>query len=88
MVAGISTNAWSMNKVEKMAGAMGRPAETEAAHIFRVEAATKRRQADLARRVGPGLSLEQDRKTMLREAQELEAEAAGLEAHAKTLERT
>jgi hypothetical protein len=43
--------------------------------------------AAVARRVGPSLSLTSDRITMLQHAQELEAEAAGLEAQANALER-
>jgi hypothetical protein len=43
--------------------------------------------ADVARRVGPGLSITRDRDLMLRHAQELEAEAAGLEAQAASLEQ-
>ena len=54
---------------------------------LRAEARAKRQMADVARRVGPGLSITRDRDLMLRHAQELEAEAAGLEAQAASLER-
>ena len=43
--------------------------------------------ANLARRVGPGLSLVEDRM-MRQQAQELEAEAAEVEAQAEALDRS
>ena len=55
---------------------------------LRAQAESKRHLADLARRAGPGLSVEQDRIMMRRHAQELDAEAAGLEAQADALERS
>lgn len=54
---------------------------------LRAEARAKRRMADVARRVGPGLSSTRDRDLMLQHALELEAEAAGLEARAAVLQQ-
>jgi hypothetical protein len=58
---------------------------TRAAEL-RAQAAGNRRTAALARRVGPGLSIEQDRLMMQRHALELDAEASGLEVQADELE--
>jgi hypothetical protein len=55
---------------------------------LRAEARAKRRIADVVRRLGPLSSSTRDRDLMLQHAQELEAEAAGLEAQATTLQRT
>ncbi len=52
---------------------------------LRARAASKRRSADLARRTAPGLMLAYDRAMMLELSQELDAEAAGLEARADEL---
>ena len=54
---------------------------------LRAEARAKRRMANVARRVGPGLPITRDRDLMLQHAVELEAEAAGLEAQAAALEQ-
>jgi len=53
---------------------------------LRAQAEFKRRLAATARRAGATLSREADRVRMLQHAQELEAEAAGLEAQAEALE--
>jgi hypothetical protein len=42
----------------------------------------------MARRVGPGLSLEGDRIMMVEQSHALDAEAAGLEAEADKLDRS
>ena len=52
---------------------------------LRAQAEAKRHMSGIARRVGPGLSLAADRLMMLQHAQELEAEAVGLEAQADAL---
>jgi hypothetical protein len=53
---------------------------------LRAQAEAKRHMSGIARRVGPGLSLAADRLMMLQHAQELEAEAVGLEAQADALD--
>lgn len=55
---------------------------------LRAQALSKRESADLARRVGPGLSLANDRQLMVELSQELDAEAARLEAQADEIERS
>jgi hypothetical protein len=55
---------------------------------LRAQAQNKRRSAALARRIGPGLSLSQDRQMMLELSQELETEAARLDAEADALDRS
>jgi hypothetical protein len=59
---------------------MARPDE------LRARAAVKRRTAGVARQAGTNLSVAADRALMLQHAQELEAEAVGLEAQATALE--
>jgi hypothetical protein len=54
---------------------------------LRARADSKRRMAELARRTGGSLSFPADRVLMLQHAQELEAEAVGLEAQADALAR-
>ena len=58
----------------------------EIAADLRAQAEFKRRLAATARRAGATLSREADRAMMVQRAQELEAEAAGLEAQADALE--
>jgi hypothetical protein len=53
---------------------------------LRSEAKRKRETAEWAKRVGPGLSIAVDRELMLQHANDLEAEAASLEARAAALE--
>ena len=53
---------------------------------LRAQAADKRSKATLARRTGPGLSLVQDRTMMQEHAQQLEADAARLEAQADAID--
>lgn len=65
---------------------LGRRAVSGATKL-RAEASRKRTMADMVRRVGSGLSIALDRQRMLRHAQELEAEAARLEAQAVSLDR-
>jgi hypothetical protein len=48
-------------------------------------AARKYHAAEVARRVGPSLSLAKDQASMLQHAQDLEAEAAALESEADKL---
>jgi hypothetical protein len=55
---------------------------------LRKEAARKKQQAALARRLGPGLSVAGDRESMERHAMDMEAEAAALEAEADAVERS
>jgi hypothetical protein len=55
---------------------------------LQVQAEDKRHMANLALRAGPGLPLKYDRALMRQHAEELEAEAAGLEAQAVALERS
>jgi hypothetical protein len=53
---------------------------------LRAQAESKRRVAELVRRTGATLSAAADRKVILQHAQELEAEATGLEAQAHALD--
>jgi hypothetical protein len=53
---------------------------------LRAQAESKRRVAELVRRTGATLSTAADRKVILQHAQELEAEATGLEAQAHALD--
>ena len=54
---------------------------------LRTRARELREMAELCRRMGPSLSLPDDRTMMLQHAGELEAEAARLQAEADALER-
>lgn len=53
---------------------------------LRAQAVTKYRAAATARRVGPALSVAQDRASMLQHAEELEKEAAALESRADAVD--
>jgi pyruvate/2-oxoglutarate dehydrogenase complex dihydrolipoamide acyltransferase (E2) component len=83
--AELEAEAEALERAPPPAEKLGRRAVSAAE--LRAQASRKRAMADMVRRVGSGLSVSSDRQAMLRHAQELEAEAAGLEARAEALDR-
>jgi len=84
LAAGEAENLRALADVVRMVPSWEAVVKTSAE--LRAQADTKYRAAAMARRVGPGLSVAHDRASMLHHAQELEKEAAALEAEADAMD--